>query len=62
MYRKPRTDVPSLVELRTAVERNPRDRREGTWTRLELLEMNERFCAAMRAAHPELVEAVKLAS
>ena len=29
-----------------------RDRREGTWTRLELIEMDERFRQAMRRAHP----------
>ena len=34
----------------------PADRREGTWTKLELLEMDARFCSAMRRAHPELVE------
>jgi hypothetical protein len=32
------------------------DRRVGSWTKLELLEMDARFCAAMRRAHPELVE------
>jgi hypothetical protein len=29
------------------------DRREGTWTKLELIRMDQRFCAAMRRAHPE---------
>jgi hypothetical protein len=29
-----------------------RDWREGTWTRLELIEMDERFRQAMRRAHP----------
>ena len=28
-----------------------RDRREGTWTRLELIEMDERFRQAMRREH-----------
>ena len=36
------------------VDLDPVDRSEGTWTRLELLEMDARFCAAMRRAHPEL--------
>ena len=26
----------------------------GTWTRLQLIEMDLAFCAAMRRAHPEL--------
>jgi len=30
------------------------DRRGGTWTRLQLLEMDAAFCQAMRQAHPEL--------
>jgi hypothetical protein len=34
-----------------------RDRREGTWTRLELIEMDERFRQAMRREHPERCEA-----
>ena len=29
-----------------------RDRREGTWTRLELIEMDERFCAGDAAGAP----------
>jgi hypothetical protein len=30
------------------------DRREGYWTRLELLQMDARFCEAVRRAHLEL--------
>ena len=54
MRRKPRADIPSLDDLREAVELAPADRREGSWTKLQLLEMDERFCQAMRRAHPEL--------
>ena len=28
------------------------DRREGSWTKLELLEMDRHFCEAVRQAHP----------
>jgi hypothetical protein len=27
------------------------DRRDGNWTKLELIEMDRRFCQAMRRAH-----------
>jgi hypothetical protein len=30
------------------------DGRAGTWTQLQLIEMDVAFCAAMRRAHPEL--------
>jgi len=30
------------------------DRRSGQWTRLQLIEMNDRFLDRMRRAHPEL--------
>jgi hypothetical protein len=30
------------------------DGRGGTWTQLQLIEMDLAFCAAMRRAHPEL--------
>jgi hypothetical protein len=49
-HRKPRPDTPSLEDLRESVEPSPADRREGLWTRLDLLEMNERFAQAMRRA------------
>jgi hypothetical protein len=61
MNRKIRTDVPSLTELRAAIELNLVDRREGSWSKLELMEMNERFAAALLRAHPELAEAQVLA-
>jgi hypothetical protein len=50
MHRKIRTDAPSLAELRVSVELAPADAREGLWTRLELLEMDERFRRAMEGA------------
>jgi hypothetical protein len=56
MRRKLRIDAPNLADLHAAVELAPRERREGSWSKLELIEMNERFCAAMRRAHPELAE------
>jgi hypothetical protein len=52
-------DIPSLSDLHEAVELALFDRREGFWTRLELLEMDERFCQVMRRAHPELLEPVE---
>jgi hypothetical protein len=54
MHRKIHVDTTSLAELHAAVELDPRERREGTWTRLELILMNERFAAALLRAHPEL--------
>jgi hypothetical protein len=29
------------------------DRRSGTWTYLQLVEMDQQFCAALRKHHPE---------
>lgn len=52
MRRKIHADTPSLADLRAAVELDPVDRREGSWTRLELFAMNERFAATLRRAHP----------
>jgi hypothetical protein len=49
MHRKIRADVASLEDLHEAVL-GPADRREGTWTRLELLEMDDGFRRAMEAA------------
>jgi hypothetical protein len=54
MHRKIRADAPSLAELHAAIEFTPADRREGSWTRLEVIQMDEGFCAAMRREHPEL--------
>jgi hypothetical protein len=53
---------PSLAELRAAIELNPVDRREGTWTKLELIEMDERFTAALLRVHPELAQPRELGS
>ena len=53
MRRKIHADTPSLADLRAAVELDPVDRREGSWTRLELFAMNERFAATLRRAHPK---------
>jgi hypothetical protein len=50
MRRKTRADVPNLAELHVAVELNPREGRDGLWTKLELIVMNERFAAAMARA------------
>ena len=32
------------------------DQRYGTWTRLELIEMDVRFCQAVQRARPEFTE------
>jgi hypothetical protein len=32
--------------------------RYGTWTRLELVDMDVRFCQAVQRAHPEFAEAL----
>jgi hypothetical protein len=53
MRRKIRADTPSLADLHAAIELNPVDRREGSWTKLELIAMNERFATALRRAHPD---------
>jgi hypothetical protein len=62
MHRKVRTDTPTLAELHEATEPDPRDRREGSWTKLQLIEMNERFRAALRRAHPDPREWTESAS
>ena len=38
-----------------AIKLSPADRREGSWTKLDLLGMDQRFCEAMERAHPEMV-------
>jgi hypothetical protein len=50
MHRKIRADAPSLAELHAAVELAPVDRRKGSWSKLELIAMNERFAWAMARA------------
>ncbi len=52
MHRKTRTDTPSLGVLHESIELDPADRRVGTWTRLELIRMDQRFCAAMGGSTP----------
>ena len=48
---------PRQDHLRDVEERHqPRDNREGEWTKLELIKMDARFCAAAARAHPELTE------
>jgi hypothetical protein len=48
----------STHKLRPYTEEDlqPSDGRDGVWTRLELIDMDARFCEAMRRAHPELAE------
>ena len=59
-WRKIRPDIPSLSDLREVIEFSPADRREGIWTKLDPIEMDERFCTAMRRCHPELGPAGRL--
>jgi len=54
-WQKIRPDIPSLADLRgEAIAFSASDRREGAWTKLDLIEMDERFCTAIRRAYPEL--------
>jgi hypothetical protein len=54
MHRKIHIETPSFTDLHAAIEPNSADRRYGLRMRLELLQMDERFCAAMRREHPEM--------
>jgi hypothetical protein len=53
--------VPSLSDLHDAIELAPVDRREGFWTRLGLIEMDERFCAVMERSWDWRRERTRLA-
>lgn len=46
-----RSPIPVDDEL---VLLSARERREGAWTKLELIEMDRRFCAAMRRAYSSM--------
>lgn len=55
MRHKVRLDSPGPSDPQEAAVLSLIDRREGSWTKLELIRMDRRFCAAVRQAHPESV-------
>ena len=47
--------IPSATAEDARALLDARERREGEWTLLDLMEMDRRFCAAVRRARPDLV-------
>lgn len=54
MRHKVHLDSPSRSDPDEAAMLSLLDRREGSWTKLELLDMDRRFCEAVRRAHPRI--------